>query len=71
MANTMENTRSLRMDMSSVIARQPYDCTPAGKMKDESVSVMFRLIRLGYSGFNHVCIQREPCLYSTKATCAV
>ena len=25
---------------------------------DESVSVMFRLIRLGYSSFNHVCIRR-------------
>jgi hypothetical protein len=44
MANTTENTRSLMMDMSSVIARQPHDCIPARKMKDESVSVMFRSI---------------------------
>jgi hypothetical protein len=32
MANTMENARSLRMDMSSVIARQPHECIPARKM---------------------------------------
>ena len=40
MANTMENTRSLMMDMPSMVARQPHDSIPARKVKDQSVSVM-------------------------------
>jgi hypothetical protein len=45
MANTMENTRSLMMDMAGMVARERSDSIPARRMKNESVSVMLRLIR--------------------------
>jgi hypothetical protein len=61
MTNTMENTRSLRMDMPSIVAQQPHGSIPATKMKDESVSVTFRLIRLGYSSFSRVCFNEATC----------
>lgn len=58
MANTMENTTSLMMDMASMVARERSDSILARKMKNESVSVMFRLIRLGFLTFNDVYMQR-------------